>query len=266
MKPVQPTLENKTFERELLVFDLDGKVIQSNTNARMSTKLSFSINDAARRGLLISVATGRSWQHFANVVDKVLHSLSPCIISGGSQIVDMSNQTILWETQLTAEQIRRINVIAAKYDKLLSYNKMLDTFEPTHQIPSFNNVTIAYLLDIDSNELNKIHDEMSSVPGLYPAITQAWGETEKYALHITSVDANKGAALLQLIKILHTSADRAIAIGEGFNDAPMFEVAGTALSIKGSAVDGDEHTAGSIPGVNNDGLANYISRLYNKHK
>lgn len=262
----QSLLVDMAHKPELLVFDLDGTAIQSDINARMSTGLISAINDAPANELRISIATGRSWEHFATVVDKVHYSLAPCIISGGSQIVDTTNSTILWEVQLTQRQISKLNAIAGKHNKNLSYNNKLNTLGPVEQMPNINRITIAYLLDIDSTELNKIHDEVSAIAGLHSAITHAWGDTGKYALHITSTDANKGAALRQLVDILDVPAREVVAIGDGLNDVPMFEIAGTSYSITGSVVEGSEYTSGTIPNVVNDGLAKYIAKLYNKYQ
>lgn len=211
----------------------------------------------------VSIATGRSWEHFVTVVGEVRNSLSPCIVSGGSQIVDVTNGAVLWEVRLMRQQINELNLIAAKYGKELSYNDKLKTYGPVDQIPTTSHTTIAYLLNIDSVELEEIHNEVSAIEGLHSAITQAWDDTGFYALHITSLSANKGAALLKLVDITSVSAQEVVAIGDGLNDVPMFEVAGSAYSIAGSVVEGHKYTKGSIPSVVDEGLAKFIIKLYN---
>ncbi|MFZ1483635.1 MAG: HAD family hydrolase [Candidatus Saccharimonadales bacterium] len=249
----------------LLVFDLDGTAIHSNISARMSKTLISALKNASTNGLRVSIATGRSWEHFITVIDEVRDSLAPCIISGGSQIVDTLQGVILWEVQLTQQQISALNLITSKYNKSISYNSRLNTYGPTKKIPSTDHTTIAYLLDIDPSELETIHADVSRITGLHSAITHAWGDAGQHTLHITSTDANKGAALRKLADMVNVPLHDVVAIGDGLNDIPMFEIAGTSYSIAGSVVDGYQSTEGSIADVNEDGLANYLLKLYDKY-
>lgn len=242
----------------LVLFDLDGTALKSALGASLSDRLKKAITSSAPN-IKYAVATGRSWEHFWPVVTDIANHLQPCIISGGSQIVSPAGD-ILWQVSLSPKHIDALNSIASAHGKLLAYNGGLRTYDPVRRIEDAD-PSIIYMLGISAAEIDEIHRLVSNTKGLYAAITNAWGNSSDYALHITHKNANKGTATGQLLSLLGIDSSQVTAIGDGLNDIPMFNMAGKSLAVAGSPVERYEIITGTIDVTDNDGLAKYIEQL-----
>ncbi|MGI8419546.1 MAG: HAD family hydrolase [Candidatus Levyibacteriota bacterium] len=99
-----------------IVFDIDGTAIPTQLNATPSLRLIKTIKNAQKR-VKICAATGRSLPH----ARKILQSLDlkdPCIISGGTQIIDPTTEKTLWEKRLSELQVTQVMKLYYPY----SYN------------------------------------------------------------------------------------------------------------------------------------------------
>jgi hydroxymethylpyrimidine pyrophosphatase-like HAD family hydrolase len=94
------------FAYKAVIFDIDGTAIPTSLDAIPSSQLIRAIKEAQRR-VKVCAATGRSLPY----VSKLLHTLSlkdPCILAGGTQIVDPRTEKTLWEKRLSEAQVKEV--------------------------------------------------------------------------------------------------------------------------------------------------------------
>ncbi len=79
-----------------------------------------------------------------------------------------------------------------------------------------------------------------------------------WAVDFTRTGVTKATGVKELARMLGTSADRMIAVGDSFNDAPLLEVCGLGVAM-GQAPDELKAIADFVaPSVDEDGLATAI--------
>src|SRR4051812_38787878 len=96
-----------------IILDIDGTVIPNNKNGLPSPRL-INVIQKIKDKVHVSVATGRAL-NLSRPIIKILGLNSPCIISGGTQIVDPITEKILWERDLSQEQVEEIMEVAREY-------------------------------------------------------------------------------------------------------------------------------------------------------
>jgi HAD superfamily hydrolase (TIGR01484 family) len=120
---------NKMGIYKAIITDLDGTVIELSSNGEDIKKSTIeAIKKAQSNGYKIACATGRRWSFTKPIIDK-LGIVSPCIIQGGSSIVDPLTNKVIWEKHLD------IGAIEAVFDifKRESINGSLSTFHLRHK-------------------------------------------------------------------------------------------------------------------------------------
>src|SRR6266536_1638527 len=85
-----------------LITDLDGSAIPIASNGSdIDDATRAAVKKAISMGCKIACATGRTWSHAEPIVNG-LGIISPCIIEGGTRIVDVAKGRTLWEQALEA--------------------------------------------------------------------------------------------------------------------------------------------------------------------
>ena len=80
-----------------LITDLDGTAVAISSDGReIDEETREAVRQAQRRGFKLSCATGREWALAQPVIER-LGIVSPCIIEGGTRIVEPDTGTPLWE-------------------------------------------------------------------------------------------------------------------------------------------------------------------------
>ncbi len=262
LRNIDSSTPNDT-QKRVYVFDLDDTAVLSNEKSSPTDELVDILNknnDTAH----FSVATGRSWHHAKDIIRK-LNITNPCIISGGTQIIDPVNETLLWERKIEHEDARLIFELAKQYNKKISYVDGLNTqnIKEVDEYQTHIQANTVYLLNINQDEADEVLNKLSSSSNLHAAITKSWINTEVIDLHITHKNATKGAALEQLAKRQNYNLDDLIAIGDGLNDIDFLKKAGFKVAM-GNAEEELKMLADKVIGlVTENGLAKFFEEEFN---
>src|ERR1700730_12315458 len=115
-----------------LITDLDGTVVGSGDDGSdLSEDLSKIVQQAESFGKKITCATGRGWLSTKPVV-KRLGMTSPCIIEGGSRIIDPITEKTIWERFLNEHDSQMVVEI---FKLLSSGRELLKSTSNTNRIP-----------------------------------------------------------------------------------------------------------------------------------
>lgn len=236
--------------------DIDGTLILNSPHSIPSERVINAVKKADKE-LFFGVATSRPLPHAQRIID-ILDLSAPCIVGGGSQIVNPKTKKIVWEKRLTGDQVLNILEIIKekniKVELLDDEDNILDDdyVKKDHLqvwIPGYEtkiiDETIKFLSQIKSIAINKV-----------PSY-----QKDKTALVITNIHATKQHGILQVAKILNISTKDFIGIGDGGNDFPLLMACGLKVAM-GNGVSELKAIADYIaPSVENDGVADVIEKF-----
>ena len=160
--------------------------------------------EAAKKIMQVCVATGRPITNCREILSE-LDLIAPCVISGGSQIIDPKTEKILWEKKLSRDQVGAI-VIACKGisckllfgDELLGDDILMD--------PNTKHVSkaesVAYIMELDEKDVPNLVAKLNTVQEIAAHPMPSW-RVGKKDIHVTHELATKQHALEVLLDILN---------------------------------------------------------------
>jgi HAD superfamily hydrolase (TIGR01484 family) len=245
---------------QAVVFDLDDTAVP-NGRAGMPSAAMISAIDRARSTLKLSAATGRSWD-FARPVIKALKLTDPCIVSGGTVIIDPVSEQIVWEASIEpASALAIADFMRAHPDNVNVYMKSLhrgddlDHFDPA-------DINIMYVLDVPLTALDDALTKLRRIPHITVSKATSWGRPDDgIDLHITSNVATKEHAVQELAGIIGVPTSGIAGVGDGHNDIHLFNAVGHRVAMGNAVPELKANADEVIDTVGNDGLAKYILTL-----
>jgi HAD superfamily hydrolase (TIGR01484 family) len=242
-----------------LMTDVDGTLIVNGGGNTISARVKKSIRESKDK-ISIGIASGRPL-HQVTVIFDELGLQQPCVISGGSQIVDPVTKQILWEQPLLPQDVE---AVTATLDNLNSKIWVVDNTEEILYNPglTLQKPLSFFISKIQEEEANKIIARLSASGTL--ALTKVVAYDEGYvALHITHAEATKHHATIKVAELLNVTSAEIIGIGDGYNDMPLFKACGFRVAV-GNAVAGLKEKADYIaPSVHEDAVAHVIEKFIN---
>jgi HAD superfamily hydrolase (TIGR01484 family) len=242
-----------------LMMDVDGTLIVNGGGNTISARVKTSIKESKNK-IHISIASGRPLNQVSDIFDE-LGLKHPCVISGGSQIVDPVSKEILWERPLLSEDIQ---AITSQLNELQIKIWVVDNTEEILYTPGIklHKPLSFFIPKIQEEEADILIKEMSDIETL--ALTKVVAYDEGYiALHITHSQATKHYATRKAAEFMNVEREDIIGVGDGYNDYPLFKACGLKVAI-GNAVEGLKERADYIaPSVYEDGMAHVIEKFIN---
>lgn len=242
---------------KVVVFDLDGTAVPNRADGMPSEKVITSV-DEAKNIASICAATGRTIS-YARPVLQALKLSSPCIISGGTQIVNPQTEEVLWEKKIEIDAIKAVLSIFESYPYRVSFSDEQD-FYPTGEAKTNKSEHIIYIMDIPKEmggEMLQLLEDIRSVKG---HTVRAYNP-DHVELHITHSLATKKHAIVELLDILGVSKEKVIGIGDSNNDIPLLQSVGLSVAM-GNATEEVKAIADYVaPSVDEDGVADVIEKF-----
>lgn len=237
-----------------IIFDLDGTVVPSEIDGMPSQAVIDAVHKA-KKYLKLSTASGRSVNTCRNIW-KALSIEDPCVISGGSQIINPVNEEIIWEQQLPKGAILKILEICEGYTDQFAINGVFLNFK-NDKFPEVATIVVA--LGIKKEKSDELIDALLKISDIAVHTLPSWIDLENcWDIHITHKLATKKHSIEKLIEILGVRKEEVIGIGDGNNDMPLFESVGYKVAM-GNAVDSLKESADYITDtLDNDGFAKFI--------
>ena len=267
----------------MIAADLDGTLLKDDKTIDPYTIE--IISRAVEKGAIFVIATGRPY----NGVPKELLDIKGiryAMTSNGARVVDTTTGESVIKKLLPKEKGLKALEIGAKYDTLqeIYYNGQgyadrdkLEKVEKYHKNPNMWEYFLRTRKQVDS-VMDMAHNtdlDMDKMQMLFPyddERAKAWEEIEKveginavdsigYNIEVTSIEAHKGAALIELANMLGVRKEEIMAFGDGDNDASMIESAGFGVAM-GNAGERARAVADYVTDSNDDnGVANAINKF-----
>lgn len=208
----------------------------------------------------LCAATGRSWEQASKVV-AALEITELCILSGGAQIIDPTNEIIVWEQCIPKTAALSLLHISRQYPYQVTYSKGLSA-EPWQRpidLSIESDINTFYVLDTpDHATADKIIAELASVQDITVSKAPSWNIKDGVDLHITHREATKEHAIIELCDRLNIPRDNVAGVGDGQNDLHLFSAVGHKIAMGNAAPELKEAADEVIASQEDDGLAHYI--------
>ena len=242
-----------------IFLDVDGTLVSNERNGKLSKKVTESLKRAQKK-VSIGIASGRCLDRVTFIFDE-LGLNRPCIVNGGSQIVNPVSREILWERPILPKDLKTITSTIKKLpNKVWVVDNGKEKVFRKDEHVSFKKPLSFFIPSIEEKKANLLIKKLSKLNTL--ALTKVVAYHEGcVALHITHVQATKKHAVLKAAEILRVEKQDIIGVGDGYNDYPMFQACGLRVAI-GNAVPGLKKMADYVaPSVYNDGVADVVDKF-----
>lgn len=245
-----------------LFLDVDGTLVPVGPYTIPSQRVRESI-DQIRSTVGISLVSGRPLDWLKETFTS-LDIVSPCVINGGSQIIDPKTYAVLWEQPILPESLAGIMDIIGRRG-ISSFIINDDGVEYKNPKDHHSSKPLAVQLSYfgSKEESDACLKELLTIPQISCHKFYSWDKGRNYIqeVYITHSGANKQHAVKQLITMLGLEQSGIIAVGDSRNDAPLFEVCGLKVAM-GNADDKLKRMADYVaPSVDEDGVAHVIEKF-----
>jgi Cof subfamily protein (haloacid dehalogenase superfamily) len=227
--------------------DLDGTLL--NSSHQIPEENFKVLQDLQAQGHTIIINTGRAVEDVIKFEE--IQKLQAPIISINGTVIYSSTQEVLYEASLPVETYKEILPILQDIGLwVMVYtnqggfpcrnpeiqDKNDDEIGPIfadydyNQILEKENLKIYKVMAVSRrDELEKIDKAKQAIDGKFEL---SWASSHPNNVEFTSVEANKGTALLRYQKLTDTEFDEIFAFGDGGNDLEQFKVATTSVAME----------------------------------
>lgn len=234
---------------DLVVLDLDGTLLDPDREAPVRPAVKAAVAEALQQGVGITFATGRTWDYARKRIEELGLSL-PMVSSHGATLVS-ADGTVLHEERLDDGLARELAARARDLPEVFCFyyrhrangqlvirqNRALEAMDIYHHLlgpeTGIDEDLGGYLAD---HQVLKfvVFDDHDQAP-------QRWGQWAGPLAHVsrthhllvegTAPGIDKGVGVRRLIEHLQMDPARVLAIGDNFNDLPMFAAVGTSVAM-----------------------------------
>lgn len=241
-----------------ILSDVDGTLVPVGPHTRPTQKVIDAIKKAQEKGVKICLVSGRPMEWLTETISE-LHITDPCVINGGSQIVDPIKGTVLWEQEMDKDDLEKLLQITKQDNLHFLVNdsgiETKDTYKDFYAHPIA--MQIFYLNEDQSAHYLQL---LSQFKNLACIKIFSW-EKGKFDIYISHKDATKEHAARKLIELLSLTSDEVIGVGDGNNDIPLLSVCGLKVAM-GNAFDSvKEYADYTAPTLEEDGVAEMIEKF-----
>lgn len=259
---------------KLIAIDIDGTLL---TSDKKLTEHSLCVmKEAEAAGLYCVLATGRVAANVKEIYGP-LGLKSPCICSGGAQVVDgnfqmihtcyIPNEIVKEVLNFAKEKDVHVQIFQDEHFYFEKYSKWADIYHETsgltpvetpnlHELPIEELNTPKVLILAEPDRLLEVQAEAIE---RFPMLNI--GRSRPTFLELNNPEGNKGNALKALEKILGLKQEELIAIGDNQIDDSMIRYAGLGVAI-GNALDEIKAISDYIaPDNDHEGVAHVIEKF-----
>jgi hydroxymethylpyrimidine pyrophosphatase-like HAD family hydrolase len=240
-----------------IVFDIDGTAILNQRHAMPSERLKRAIA-TARSHLHLFAASGRGVTYGRPIL-QALGVKDPCIVSGGTTIIDPTTGEIIEQALLSTELISLVQQAAAPFGYDVHLGSTPEAIRPpTHGRPVTQPQPYILLQQVADQDITGLLQALSHLPEIVAASSPDF--EGGHTIQITNHDATKEHRVRQILETLGVSRTEAIGVGDGDNDIHLFAAVGHRVAM-GNASEQLKSIADEIaPPVSADGLTQIIEQ------
>ena len=241
-----------------LICDVDGTLILNKPDGIPSLAVTKRIAQAQKK-LHVGVATSRPH----NLVKYIFNHLAlsgPSIIHGGAQVMDAATGEVFIQHAFPKSDIQHIYDITKRLALELVIDEDVKTVVVTDEYVLDGNVLGAVVLSLEPKAADHYIDQLSAISTIAVHKIPSW-KKGKIDVSVGPLKATKHHAVEEVAKLLGIQTSEIIAVGDGYNDAPLLKSAGLKIAM-GNAVPELKAMADYVaPSVEEDGIATIIEKF-----
>jgi HAD superfamily hydrolase (TIGR01484 family) len=241
-----------------LICDVDGTLIPNKLSGMPSQKVIQAVNNASKK-IAVGIATARSYWQIAHILD-ILSLSSPCIITGGAQIINPTTRRTFLEKTIKPKDIHTIASIAHEMDISIIVSDREG--EKVYKKDAVSEKPLdLYTSPISLDTADLFMKKIAHIKSISSHKALAWEHTTDVVVTIVHPKASKQDAILRIAKMLGIKTNEIIGVGEGYNDVPFLMSCGLKVAM-GNAVEEVKAIADYIaPSVAEDGVFHIIQKF-----
>lgn len=247
---------NMTFKA--LIFDLDGTAMEAKIDAVPSDVVETAVKKAHGK-IIVAFATGRP----LSMCKEINHKLKihyPCVVSGGTEVVNPQTSEILWTKIIKKSDVIKIVEICKPYPYKIIFSKESSRGIIASERIVEGDENVVYIMNTEINDTQDIIKKINEIGTVIAHESGSWTK-DKMDIHVTNRNATKKNALIEWLKILNLKKEEVIAVGDNKNDLPLFEAAGFKVAVWNAAHELKSKADYIAPSVLEDGLADVIDKF-----
>ncbi|GEM_PF-307834 len=240
-----------------LMLDVDGTLVSNDYGGKISKKVKKSLLLSSKK-ITVGIASGRPLDRVTFIFNE-LGIKKPCVVGGGTQIVDPITRKILWEKPILPKDMRIIT------NALASLNAKVWVVDNTKELLFTKKMALQkpmnfFIPKIKERKANALIKAFSHIPTL--ALTKVVAYHHGYvALHITHFKATKEHATRKVAQLLNVKTKDIIGVGDGYNDFSLFKACGLKIAVGNAVKDLKKRADYIAPSVNEDGVAHIVEKF-----
>lgn len=246
-----------------LITDLDGTAVGISSNGDdIDDRTIQAVAHGITAGKKITCATGREWSIAKPIITK-LGIVSPCIVEGGTRVVDPLTEETLWEKSLElGASVNILQILKSSPSKGFIMHSSDIRQTPLDEIRFLpTRLRFLYLLAIPEGVAASMRDQINSQDYGVAHITPSWEGLGLVDLHVTHPEATKEHAIAIWQRMEGITKAETIGLGDSGNDIPIFQSSGLKVAV-GTATDSLKQRADYIaPNVNDHALEHVITKF-----
>lgn len=218
---------------DALVTDLDGTAAPvASDGSEVDRQTKQAIAKATHAGKKLTCATGREWE-FAQPLIKALGFTSPCIIEGGTRLIDPNTGDTIWEKDLAGHTIAEVltifKTLATEGFVVHSKDISRQHIQEVRVVP--DSIRFLYLLAVDAKVAEAIKSTINEDTPAVAHVTPSWHNADLLDIHVTHAQATKEHAIRVWQKLEGVEPATTIGVGDSGNDVPIFRASGLKIAV-----------------------------------
>jgi HAD superfamily hydrolase (TIGR01484 family) len=216
-----------------LITDLDGTAVAiSSDGSDIDLATKAVIQTAINNGKKLTCATGREWELAKGVIER-LGFVSPCIIEGGTRIIDPKTEGTIWEKSLEAQVPTRVLEIFKSETSagliIHSSDTSRQALTSVRSLPS--SLRFLYLLAVEEETAIEISNQINTGSYATAHTTPSWEGGGLVDIHVTHPEATKEHAIQVWQKLEGVTKEETVGMGDSGNDVPVFQSSGYKVAV-----------------------------------
>ena len=243
-------------EINLVLTDIDGTLVQPEAQFASKEVIS-SLREAELRGIKFAAVTGRPFR-MAKDLMKTIGFHDPCVFDGGATIINPETEEVLWAKTIPAETTKYIVEKLGKYAFKIDFGNGMVNPDDIN-ISEISKPTLSIWASVLAEHANDIIESFGNLPGVaIHANVGPGGDYKLTGIQATHIEADKEHAVNELLSLIGIDRQHTLAIGDGDNDLPLFNVAKVKVAMGNSSEILKAKSNHIVASVYDDGFAEAI--------
>lgn len=245
-----------------VISDIDGTLAPVELHSRLSQKVIDAIVAHMKNGYFFSVATGKPFSLIEHVVDQ-LKLTTPIIVDNGAAIYDPIKKEPIIDFIIDSPTASQLLDFVKAHSSEYRVSCRSQNWKNSETLPQNDPVRKFIILDLLLEKTEEIIKKLHSLfPQLHIVKTSSDLGTQYNAIYISSGDATKQHAVLQLSHLIGVNTSEIIGVGDHYNDFPLLMACGMKVAM-GNAVSELKAIADYVaPSVEDDGIVDVLTRFF----